>query len=197
MSWEWVALPALGSFIGWITNRLAIRLLFRPHRPVRLLGVEVQGLLPRRRAELAKSVGRVLEERILTPEGLAARMQDPAVVSGVVETLKDVARQAFNERAGYLPSIIANPLSDYVAATVEREAEGFLTDRAGDWLAGLARELGVATTVQAELDALSLDDLEALVLELASRELRHIEILGAALGLIIGLFQAAVVTAIR
>ena len=46
----------IGAVIGWITNILAIKLLFRPLRPYKipLLNYEIQGLLPKRKAEVPK-----------------------------------------------------------------------------------------------------------------------------------------------
>ncbi len=197
MGLEWMVLPALGSFIGWITNRVAIRLLFRPHRPLRILGFEIQGLLPRRREDLARSVGRVLEDEILTPDSLAERLSDPRVRASIAMRLSSAAREVMSQRAGYLPGIVSGPLVDYAAAAVEKEADSFLAHRAGELAADLADELDVASMVRSQLDSLSLGDLESLVLKLAGRELRHIEILGGILGFIIGLAQAGLLTFIR
>ncbi len=48
-------LPFIGAFIGWATNVIAIRMLFRPHRPVRvpMTPLILQGVLPRRHADLS------------------------------------------------------------------------------------------------------------------------------------------------
>jgi uncharacterized membrane protein YheB (UPF0754 family) len=49
----WIAVPAIGGVIGWITNWIAVKMIFRPLRPIRLLGFRLHGLVPRRQADLA------------------------------------------------------------------------------------------------------------------------------------------------
>lgn len=42
-------LAIIGAFIGWMTNVFAIKLLFRPLQPVNILGIKLQGLIPKRK----------------------------------------------------------------------------------------------------------------------------------------------------
>ena len=59
-----VAFPIIGAGIGWLTNRLAIQMLFRPRKPVRLFWWRVQGLIPRRQGELATRVAEIVETEL-------------------------------------------------------------------------------------------------------------------------------------
>jgi uncharacterized membrane protein YheB (UPF0754 family) len=58
--WTWITIPAVGGFIGWSTNWLAVKMIFRPLRERRFLGIRVQGLVGRRQKELAAAIGRVV-----------------------------------------------------------------------------------------------------------------------------------------
>lgn len=61
-------LPPVCALIGWFTNWVAIRSLFRPRQPWRLFGKRVPltpGLLIRKQDELAHSVGRLSSEEFL------------------------------------------------------------------------------------------------------------------------------------
>ena len=59
----------IGGFIGWITNFIAIKALFRPYEKKKFLGIEWQGLVPNRRKELANNLGNMVEgELINIPE---------------------------------------------------------------------------------------------------------------------------------
>ena len=42
----------IGAMIGWITNYLAIKMLFRPYKEINILGLKIQGLLPKRKQAL-------------------------------------------------------------------------------------------------------------------------------------------------
>ena len=61
--------PLLGGVIGYVTNYIAIRMLFRPLRPWRLVGIRVPltpGIIPSKRGELARKMGEMVGEHLLT-----------------------------------------------------------------------------------------------------------------------------------
>jgi uncharacterized membrane-anchored protein YjiN (DUF445 family) len=69
--------PLAGALIGFVTNVLAIRMLFRPLKPRYILGIRVPftpGILPRERAKLARSIGAMVERELLTPRILRERL---------------------------------------------------------------------------------------------------------------------------
>jgi hypothetical protein len=71
--------PLAGAVIGFVTNVLAIRMLFRPLRPYYLFGLRIPftpGILPKERARLAESIGAMVERELLTPEILRARLAE-------------------------------------------------------------------------------------------------------------------------
>ena len=59
MSWKLFLMPVISALIGWGTNVIAIRMLFWPRKPVPipLTRWELWGLLPKRQAEIASSIG--------------------------------------------------------------------------------------------------------------------------------------------
>ncbi len=95
----WLLPPLLGAAIGYVTNSVAIRMLFRPLHELRLFGVRVPftpGVIPRRRHELAASIADMVARELLTPEVFSVRLSAPQVsytlrhavansVSGLVE----------------------------------------------------------------------------------------------------------------
>ena len=60
--------------MGWLTNWLAIRMLFRPREPLRLLGWSLQGVIPRRHAQLAERIAETVEKSLLTQKDLDKAM---------------------------------------------------------------------------------------------------------------------------
>ena len=63
--------PVVGAFIGYITTDVAIRLLFRPLKPWRVLGVRLPltpGVLPAKRHEFAEKIGKMVGSHLLTSE---------------------------------------------------------------------------------------------------------------------------------
>ncbi|WP_413160994.1 DUF445 domain-containing protein [Capilliphycus salinus ALCB114379] len=71
--WVLIAPPVLGGIIGYFTNDLAIKMLFRPYRPIRVGGRTLPftpGLIPRNQERLAKRVSDTIMSSLLTPEEL-------------------------------------------------------------------------------------------------------------------------------
>ena len=52
----YLLLPLLGAFIGYITNVVAVKLLFHPKKPINILGIKLQGLIPARSEELTERI---------------------------------------------------------------------------------------------------------------------------------------------
>ena len=77
----WVLPPLVGAMIGYVTNALAIRMLFRPFRERRIFGIRVPftpGVIPRQRADLAERIGRMVSRQLLTPEVFDKRFASEA-----------------------------------------------------------------------------------------------------------------------
>ena len=55
--WTWITIPAIGGLIGWSTNWLAVKMIFLPVKPRRLLFFRLQGLVPRRQQALPRARG--------------------------------------------------------------------------------------------------------------------------------------------
>lgn len=96
--------PLVGAFIGFVTNVIAIKMLFRPLRAIRLFGVRLPftpGILPRQRHKLAESIGAMVERELLTPELLRRRLAQD-----------DVRQQVYQSLARFTETILARPLRD-------------------------------------------------------------------------------------
>ena len=76
----WAVPPLMGAAIGYATNFVAIRMLFRPLTRKRVLGIPVPltpGVIPRQRGQLARSIASVVSRELLTPDAIRAHLQRP------------------------------------------------------------------------------------------------------------------------
>ena len=66
--WKYIVTPIIGAIIGYVTNWIAVKMLFRPRKEVRVFGKRLPftpGVIPRGQARLAKAVGNVVETQLL------------------------------------------------------------------------------------------------------------------------------------
>lgn len=190
----WVAVPVLGGVIGYVTNRIAVKMIFRPIRPVYVFGVRVQGLIGRRQQDLAESIGRVVGEHLVQHEDLArglAKMD----LEGLFGSLLDDAIAPKIEELRKMPFIGGFLTDDRVAGIRNSFLKGILAhedDLARKLEQALDQAIDVRKMVTDKVAAFPVEKLESLVLEVAARELRSIEVLGGVLGLLIGFVQVLV-----
>lgn len=93
----YIGMPFIAALIGYFTNWVAIKMLFRPHREKRILGIRLPftpGLIPSRRGEMAEKTGSVIARHLVNEESVSARFDSPGVkaqfhsiISGYIDEL--------------------------------------------------------------------------------------------------------------
>jgi uncharacterized membrane protein YheB (UPF0754 family) len=194
LNWFWVAsLPLLGGFIGWSTNMLAVRLLFRPYRPVRipLVGYRLQGMLPRYRTELARKVGELIQNELVPLDYLLAYLGSEETAGELVRLAETAVHVRVVDRLpDFLPASLKKRAANLLTGLVRQELPGLISEiiaRSGE---KVQRELILARLIEERMNTLDLPRLEEIIFQVAGRELRHIEVLGGIIGFFVGIIQA-------
>ncbi len=197
--------PAFGFVIGFATNALAIRMLFRPYREVRILGLRFHGMIPRRKADIAATVSRTVVSELLKESSVAERLGGPEV-RGALQHLALELLGRFGEREyGTLEQTlglergaaleegllqVALEASDAVQAwlrtpegveVVRRTLDAVLARSPAELLRG-DEELAVQLAVGAVGEFLAAPDLEARVRPAVARALVSLASADASLG---------------
>ena len=81
MNWDTIMTyllpPLVGAVIGYFTNYIAVKMLFYPHKPVFLFGRQLPltpGAIPKGKARLAKSAGKIVQAELFTREDVSGRL---------------------------------------------------------------------------------------------------------------------------
>jgi uncharacterized membrane protein YheB (UPF0754 family) len=101
--------PLVGAFIGWITNYIAIRMLFRPLKPWRLFGVRLPmtpGVIPAKRHEFAVNIGRMVGSQLLTSDDIAKALTEVAFKRELETMINSRVEALLHQDLGPLPAII-------------------------------------------------------------------------------------------
>lgn len=193
-------IPFVTAFIGWLTNWVAIRMLFRPRQPVNLLLFKWQGLIPRRQADVADTVAEVIEREVLSQHTIRTELERLDVSGRLDAFVRRVVREKAGRKLQSIP-LIGAFVNDRTLGMIEQAAVDAVHEEAGKMRDNLAEDLEkhlqIRDIVRQRVAEFDLDKLETVVKQVASRELRLIEWLGGILGFIIGLAQIAILLAIR
>ena len=124
----WMLPPLLGAIIGYVTNRIAIKMLFRPLNPKQILGVQVPltpGVIPRNRFDLARTIGRMVSEQLLSPQALKEQLDNPGFRDSIARWIGERRRALMQWPIGLPPSNAHSDAADVQAdEQLDEQKEG-------------------------------------------------------------------------
>lgn len=113
--------PVIGAVIGYFTNYLAVKMLFRPYRPVMIGRFRLPltpGIIPKRQADLADAVGKAISESLFTGGDLRAMLINPETEAALSEKLLEDGKTAGSLLSAVLPPERTDALMDKAADKV-------------------------------------------------------------------------------
>ena len=63
---QFLVMILISGAIGWITNWVAIKMLFRPHKEISFGLFKIQGLIPKRRAEIGSGIASIIQNELIS-----------------------------------------------------------------------------------------------------------------------------------
>ncbi|WP_300303691.1 DUF445 domain-containing protein [Anaerosolibacter sp.] len=189
-------LALIGAAIGWFTNVLAIKLIFRPLQPIQIpvLNITLQGLIPKRKSELAKSIGEIVESELISIEEIIDKFIENENKSEIIFSIKRKIKRIIEQKLpGIIPSAIKLILMDYIDDVIDKEAEIAITELTEKMVHKATSNVNIAQIIEDKINNFEIDKLEHIILAIAQKELKHIEVLGGVIGFLIGILQGLIV----
>jgi len=188
--------PAVGALVGWVTNKIAIKMLFRPRKQVNFLGLKIQGVIPRRHHELAVRIAETVHDRLLTSDDLKEAMSDVDWEDEVRGTLNSILNlKGPGSLIGKIPGIGQAwdaLLLPQILDTLTKEVNKLIARYRNVFIGKVTESVNIRELVAQRVEQFELEALEDLVMNLARKEFTHIEIVGAVTGTVIGVVQGLV-----
>jgi uncharacterized membrane protein YheB (UPF0754 family) len=188
-----LSIPLISAFIGWFTNWIAIKMLFHPRLPVKILGLTIQGIFPKRQHQFAQKLGKLVSEELLSFKDIEAKITDGSnlkQVMPIVETHIDNFLR--NKLAAEMPIIsmfIGDKTIEQLKSVFMKELESLFPVLMTSYMEKLKHELDLEAIVTEKVSNFSSDKLEEILQAIMSKEFRFIEVIGAILGFLIGIVQ--------
>ncbi|HZJ84864.1 MAG TPA: DUF445 family protein, partial [Syntrophomonadaceae bacterium] len=185
-----LAIPVISAFIGYLTNVVAIKLLFWPKKTINLGFFKLQGLLPKRQADIAVSLGELVEEQLLSLDEIFDQVDTPEVHEKIIDKINELLiSRLVNIIPAFLPSRVVNLIAENLSRLLRQEAPNIINQVIFAAREYVTEEVKISVIVEDKVNEFDLDELEQMIRGISSTEIRFIEILGGVLGFIIGLFQ--------
>jgi uncharacterized membrane protein YheB (UPF0754 family) len=181
------------AFIGWITNFIAIKMLFHPRQPVRIGSLTVQGIFPKRQKALAMNLAAVIEGELLSHNDIQQVMHRPEFAAKLKDRIQDGFAEFLSKRLGGLNPMIAmfldGAMMDKIKGLLDTELDRIVPGLLETATSELENTLDLRQVIQDKIEGLSMEKLEILLMSIMAREFRFVELVGGVLGAFIGLIQ--------
>ncbi len=190
----WLLLiPVISAFIGWITNLIAIKMLFHPREPKRILGFTVQGIFPKRQQQFAQRLGKIVSDEFLSFDDIEKKISNPENLKKIMPMIErhvdDFLRQRLSDEMPVISMFIGDKTIGRMKAALMQEIETLFPAVMKQYATNLKTELDLEHIVTSKVSAFSSDKLEEILYQIMSKEFRFVEIIGAVIGFIIGSLQ--------
>ena len=93
--------PLMGGIIGYVTNDIAIRMMFRPHEAKHIMGIKIPftpGIIPKEKGRIAEAIGNAISTNLMNREVLEKNLLSPEMLDKITKTCDEIiAVQKANE----------------------------------------------------------------------------------------------------
>jgi uncharacterized membrane protein YheB (UPF0754 family) len=193
MNFFLILIPFISAFIGWFTNWIAIKMLFHPKEPKKILGITFHGIFPKRQVQFAEKLGIMVSKELISFAEIEEKITDskniqkmmPIVEANIDEFLRTRLSDAFPIISMFIGENTINQLK----AVFMKELETLFPNMIKSYIKSLESTLDLEKIVTQKVSGFSSDKMEDILNQIMSKEFRFVEVIGAVLGFIIGLFQ--------
>ena len=190
-------IPFISSLIGWLTNFIAIKMLFRPHKLFKIGPFSFQGLVPKRKERIARSISETVELHLFNKEDIK-KVSNQNSIESFLEIIEVKIDNFIETRLFSFSPMVAAFINDDLKQKIKKvllkEVINMLPDISEKLQDNLEKTIDIKEIVYQKILAFDFIKLENIIVGIASKELRAIELWGAFLGFIIGLVQILILT---
>lgn len=190
---RWLMMVLIGAWIGWITNWLAIKMLFHPYEEKRFLCFRIQGVIPKRKKDIGSGIARVVEQELLSLRELLEQMDTELIFRNIEkkmdeyleENLEKEIQKAFPLAAMFL----GKDSLEKIKALVKQGVLSRKEEICSAFTSHLEENIDIQKMISDKIASFSFQKVEEIIFSLAKKELKYIEWVGAVLGAVIGGLQ--------
>lgn len=188
-----VLIVGIGAGIGWITNYVAIKMLFRPYKEINFGLFKIQGLLPKRKHEIGESIAEIIQSELVSLKDIVSSMDkdklEEKMSEAIDKILEEKLQREITKSFPMIAMFLSSDMLDKIKVIIKNsilENKDKIISMFSDYLEENVDFKGI---IVRNVDAFSLEKLEEITYSLAKKEFKHIEVVGAVLGAIIGFAQ--------
>ncbi|MFZ7972591.1 DUF445 domain-containing protein [Fusobacterium watanabei] len=191
----------ISATIGWITNWVAIKMLFRPHKEINFGLFKIQGLIPKRKAEIGSGIANIIQNELISVKDVISNIDREEFSKRLNSSIDKVLEKNLKGKVKEKFPVLQMFFSDRMAKDVSNTIKDIIMEnqeKIFEIFSNYAEEnIDFEIIISDKISNFSLDKLEEIITLLAKKELKHIEVIGAILGGLIGVAQYLITLIIK
>lgn len=191
-------IPVISALIGWITNFIAVRMIFRPRNEIHFLWFRIQGLIPKRKQDLAVRIAHTVEKELISHRDIKEILKSQDFHLQTSDVIRQKIEDFITTKASANPLVamfITPEITSRLSATFMEELQKEIPGVIDSILEKAESKIDFREIIQKKIEQFDPSKLESIVYTIASKELKAIEFLGGVLGFIVGLIQLLLIFA--
>ncbi len=196
MNYWLLLIPVFSAFIGWITNLLAIKMLFHPRLPIKILGLTFHGIFPKRQKVFAEKLGKLVSAELLSYDDIQEKIANPKNLEKLMPMIEghieNFLRIKLSEEMPFLSLFVGDKTIISLKKIFMQEFEALFPQLMRGYAGQLQTEFDLEKIVTDKVAAFSATKLESILFQIMNKEFRFVEILGGIIGFIIGIIQVLI-----
>lgn len=186
-------LPIFGLLVGYLTNFIALKMIFRPQQEKKVVGVAVQGLFHKRQADVARDYGRLIADEIVTPSHIIEAVLKGPYADRVFNMISKHVKKSIDDQSGLAKPFVAWTVGTRRYIEMKNAAVEKLVARLPETVGSAdsyAKEaMDIAGTLESRLKELPPEEFEAMLRPAFEEDEWMLIAVGAALGFCVGVGQ--------
>ena len=186
-------IPIISAFIGWFTNWIAIKMLFHPKKPVKILGITFIGIFPKRQAQFAEKLGKLVSAELLSFQDIESKITNPDNINQLMPQIDahidHFLRVKLADQMPVMSMFIGEKTIQQMKSVFMTELTELFPGIMKSYMVNLQKHLDLEKIVIEKVKGFSSDKLEQILNDIMAKEFRFVEIIGGVLGFLIGIIQ--------
>jgi uncharacterized membrane protein YheB (UPF0754 family) len=186
-------LPLFGLLVGYATNVIALRMIFRPQAPRRIGPFVIHGLFFKRQKEVSRDYARLIAEEIVTPSNVIEGVLKGPYADRVFDMIADNVKRVIDEQSGMAKPFVAWTVGTHRYRLMKDAAVRRLVAQLPETVRHVDRyakeAMDIQRTLASRLEALPPSQFEGMLRPAFQEDEWILIAVGAALGASVGLAQ--------
>lgn len=190
MKISYLLFPLIAAVLGWIANWLAIKFLFYPKSPLKILGFHIQGYFPKKQNQIAEKLGAMISKDFFSFAEIEKKISNPGNIEKLMPQVEPhidhFLRVKLAEEMPMISIFIGDKTINQMKSIFIKELQNLFPVIMENYMKQLEQDIDIEKMVVEKLSQLPSDKMETWLQVSLKNELAWIKMFGAFIGFIIG-----------